>query len=118
LNKEDTVSTKTGGYSHKKVENKEHHILAPVVPIKKEIDSHKGLPKVVAHHNLDKDKLLANRIKVRDYRVQSASVRTAGLAKKDKVKLEKHDEDTNEKELKQIRDSISIQSQSDQHLDF
>lgn len=49
--------------------------------------SHKGIPKVQAHHNIDKKQAEINRIKVRDYRVMSANVKTAGLAKKNKVRI-------------------------------
>jgi hypothetical protein len=68
----------------------QYHIQPPRVPVRKTLKSHTGLPKVTAHQNLDKNELYQNRMKVRDYRVKSASVRTAGLAKKSKTKIKRN----------------------------
>lgn len=50
--------------------------------------SHKDLPRVQAHHNIDKKQAEINRYKVRDYRVMSANVKTAGLAKINRVRIQ------------------------------
>lgn len=65
----------------------DYHLKAPEVQTLKNLKSHQGLPKVKAHHNINKQEAYENRMKVRDYRVKSASVRTAGIAKKCRTKL-------------------------------
>lgn len=87
---------------------KEYHLQPPsTVPIKKLL-SHQDLPKVQAHQNVDKKQAEINRYKIRDYRVMSANLKTAGIAKKNKVRISEDPKDFIAEEDQSGTDSLDL----------